>query len=53
MSNLLENASLRNLVALAKQRWIIARDYQEALVRIRHPTDHPPRKFQKHQGPDC
>jgi SRSO17 transposase len=29
MSNLAENISLRNLVALAKQRWIIERDYQE------------------------
>src|SRR5271168_2329163 len=29
MSNLPEKASLRNLVALAKQRWIIERDYQE------------------------
>jgi SRSO17 transposase len=29
MSNLPEKVSLRNLVALAKQRWIIERDYQE------------------------
>jgi SRSO17 transposase len=29
MSNLAEKISLRNLVALAKQRWIIERDYQE------------------------
>jgi SRSO17 transposase len=29
MSNLAENSKLRNLVALAKQRWIIERDYQE------------------------
>jgi SRSO17 transposase len=29
MSNLGENIALRNLVALAKQRWIIERDYQE------------------------
>ncbi len=29
MSNLGDNISLRNLVALAKQRWIIERDYQE------------------------
>lgn len=29
MSNLAENISLHKLVALAKQRWIIERDYQE------------------------
>ena len=29
MSNLAENIKLRDLVALAKQRWIIERDYQE------------------------
>src|SRR3984957_14172864 len=29
MSNLPEKVALRNLVALAKQRWIIERDYQE------------------------
>lgn len=29
MSNLPEKMALRNLVALAKQRWIIERDYQE------------------------
>ncbi len=29
MSNLAENSKLRHLVALAKQRWIIERDYQE------------------------
>jgi SRSO17 transposase len=29
LSNLAENTSLRDLVALAKQRWIIERDYEE------------------------
>ena len=29
LSNLAENISLRDLVALAKQRWIIERDYEE------------------------
>jgi SRSO17 transposase len=29
MSNLAENSRLRDLVALAKQRWIIERDYEE------------------------
>ena len=29
MSNLAENIRLRDLVALAKQRWIIERDYEE------------------------
>jgi SRSO17 transposase len=29
MSNLAENTSLRDLAALAKQRWIIERDYEE------------------------
>jgi SRSO17 transposase len=29
MSNLAENTTLRDLVALGKQRWIIERDYEE------------------------
>ncbi len=29
MSNLAKNIRLRNMVALAKQRWIIERDYEE------------------------
>jgi hypothetical protein len=52
MSNLAENSKLRALVALAKQRWIIERDYQVPVGSI-WSNDGSLRSQKSNRGAEC